>query len=68
MKTLTLHVNDKVAEAIKQLLALLPEEEATVVEFYDGIEYVSDEEQAELEELLKDPDCDVPAEKRRFTA
>ncbi|MBF0531333.1 MAG: hypothetical protein HQK55_19095 [Deltaproteobacteria bacterium] len=64
MGILTLkYSDDSMVTLIKGFLATLPPHAVEIVpelsEEWDHIPYASDEEQAEIEELLKNPDCHV---------
>ncbi|MBF0507800.1 MAG: hypothetical protein HQK57_02610 [Deltaproteobacteria bacterium] len=73
MKTFTLKfsddsVDDSVMEAIKGFLKTLPQQVELVPGFpqnWDHIPYVDDEEQAEIEESLKNPDCHIVSSSRK---
>ena len=57
MKTIALRVNDEVYEKVLAFLELLPKDKIEILSPFAEIPFVDDEEQAELEELLKNPEC-----------
>ena len=64
MTTLKLRINENVLERVLEFLKTLPDETVEIVqqnndkETWD-IPLVSDEEQKEIEEDLKNPDCEI---------
>ena len=65
MQTLLLKTDDLVFEQIKAFLSLLPKEKVQVIDPYE-IGFVSDEEQNEIIEILKNSDStDIVAESKR---
>ncbi len=57
MRTIALKINDDVYEKILAFLELLPKDKIEIFSPLGEIPFVDDQEQAELEELLKDPEC-----------
>ncbi|MBF0508326.1 MAG: hypothetical protein HQK57_05295 [Deltaproteobacteria bacterium] len=64
MGTITFkYADDQVMVAVKEFLLTLPPHSIEIIlessQEWDHIPYVSAEEQAEIEEILKDPECHV---------
>lgn len=57
MKTIALKVNDEVYEKILAFLELLPKDTIEIFSSFGEIPFVDEQEQSELEELLKNPEC-----------
>ncbi len=65
MQTLLLKTDDLVFEQIKAFLSLLPKEKVQVIDPYE-IGFVSDEEQNEIIEILKNSDStEIVADSKR---
>ena len=65
MQTLLLKTDDLVFEQIKAFLSLLPKEKVRVIDPYE-IGFVSDEEQNEIIEILKNSDStEIVADSKR---
>ena len=65
MQTLLLKTDDLVFEQIKAFLSLLPKEKVQVIDPYE-IGFVSDEEQNEIIEVLKNSDStEIVADSKR---
>lgn len=62
MTTISINIlDDSILEKIKSMLSVFPADKIQYIETDKDIEYVSDEEQTEIEEILKDPDCHTVA-------
>jgi len=62
MTTISINIlDDSLLDKIKSMLSVFPADKIQYIESDNNIEYVSDEEQAEIEEILKDPDCHTVA-------
>lgn len=61
MRRLELEINDSIFEKFKNFLELFPKNKVKVKEISEslGISYVSDEEQKEIERILKDKNCHI---------
>jgi hypothetical protein len=57
MKTIELRISEAVYNKIISFLELLPKESVQIVIKDEGIPYVDEGEQIEIEKLLKDPEC-----------
>ncbi len=57
MKTIALKVEDDVYEKIIAFLELIPKDKIQISNFLNEIVYVDDNEQKEIEKILKDPEC-----------
>ncbi|MBF0507791.1 MAG: hypothetical protein HQK57_02565 [Deltaproteobacteria bacterium] len=72
METMTLKISgENVMAAVKEFLKMPPSYSVEIVpelpEEWDHIPYASAEEQAEIEEELKDPECHVVARSKTLT-
>ncbi|MBF0525798.1 MAG: hypothetical protein HQK56_11960 [Deltaproteobacteria bacterium] len=68
METVILKLSHDSLEAVKEFLKTLPAGEVQLVleePVEVDIPYVSDEEQAEIEELFKDPDCHIVSSREK---
>ncbi|MBF0497116.1 MAG: hypothetical protein HQK58_11175 [Deltaproteobacteria bacterium] len=68
METVILKLSHDSLEAVKEFLKTLPPGEFQLIledPQHSDIPYVSDEEQAEIEELLKDPDCHIVSSREK---
>jgi hypothetical protein len=62
MKKLTLLISDGVYDKLKAFFEIIPKDSVTVIEETGIIgEFVSDDEQKDLEEILRDPDSNYEA-------
>jgi len=62
MTTISINIlDDSLLDKIKSMLSVFPTDKIQYIESDNNIEYVSDEEQAEIEEILKDSDCHTVA-------
>ena len=61
MKMLELEIDESIFDKFKGFLELLPEDKIKITEIYDDshIPYVSDAEQKDIEDILKNEDCHV---------
>lgn len=57
MKTISLKISDDVYEKIIFFLELIPKEKIEILKNETDIEFVSDEEQEEINNILKDLSC-----------
>jgi len=57
MKTLVLEIDDDIFERVIAFLKILPENKMRVISDREHIPFVSEEEQRDIEELLKDREC-----------
>ncbi len=61
MRRLELEINGSIFEKFKNFLELFPRDKVKVKEISEslGISYVSDEEQKEIKNILKDKNCHI---------
>ena len=57
MRTLVLEIDDDIFERVIAFLKILPENKMRVISDREHIPFVSEEEQCDIEELLKDREC-----------
>ncbi|MBF0475320.1 MAG: hypothetical protein HQK59_05700 [Deltaproteobacteria bacterium] len=70
MGTLTLkYFDESVAAAVREFIETFPPHSIEIVpepaQEWDHIPYASDEEQAEIEEALKNPDCHIVSSREK---
>lgn len=57
MKTIVLEIDDDIFERVIAFLKIFPENKMKVISDKEHIPFVNEEEQRDIEELLKDKEC-----------